>query len=168
MRVYTVHEPPGLRGRGAAAAQRIAVVKDGFCWPALFIAPFWLIYHRMWLVLLGYLAASIAFEALSMQLGLDSFAAGLAGLLFALYFALEANNLRRWHLGRKGYVLRAVATGRTRAECERRFFAGWLAAGEGDGKDDGAVPYVPPPSPATSVSTGGSGVIGLFPEPGRR
>jgi hypothetical protein len=162
MRVYTVHEPPGLRGHGAAAAQRIVFVKDGFCWPALFVAPLWLIYHRMWLVLLGYLAASIVLEALATGLGPESFAAGLPGLLFALYFALEANNLRRWHLSRKGYALRAVTAGRDRAECERRFFAGWLAD-----EDDEAAPYVPPPSPAPVPPTGG-GVIGLFPEPGGR
>lgn len=162
MRVYTVHEPPGLRGRGAAAAQQIVFVKDGFCWPALLFAPIWLIYHRMWLVLLGYLAASIALEAASVQFGQESVAAGLLGLLFALYFALEANNLRRWHLARKGYVLRAVSAGHDRAECERRFFAGWLTAGEDD-----AAPYVPPPSPSP-VPPHGGGVIGLFPEPGRR
>ena len=46
-------------------ADRLAFVKDGFSWPALFVPLLWLIYHRMWieLIVLGlvYLALRSAF-----------------------------------------------------------------------------------------------------------
>ena len=53
MAVYTVHEPP-LRGAPAPDPERFVFVRDGFSFWALLFGPLWMLRHRMWLVLLGY------------------------------------------------------------------------------------------------------------------
>ena len=54
MSVYTVHEPPRRAGAAAADVERFAFVRDGFSWWAFLLAPLWMLRHRMWLVLIGY------------------------------------------------------------------------------------------------------------------
>jgi hypothetical protein len=164
MKIFTVHEPASLEGRGEAAARRIAFVKEGFSWPAFLIAPVWLVYHRMWLTLLGFLAAGVGLAGLERWLAPGSSLSATIEFALLLLFALEANNLRRWELQRRGYRMRTIVSGRDREECERKFFAGWLAEAPATPaqtvRSSGSTPPAVPPAP--------SGVIGMFPEPGGR
>lgn len=164
MTVYTVHEPAGLKGRSDAAARHIAFVKEGFCWPAFLIAPIWLVYRRMWWVLLGFLAVGVALGGLELWLGRGSALSSIVEIVLLLLFALEANNLRRWELRRRGNRLRAVVAGRDREECERKFFSTWLAERSAPRPD--STPATAPTSVAPAPAP--SGVIGMFPEPGER
>jgi hypothetical protein len=161
MALYTVHVPASPGG-AAADPLDFVFVKDGFCWPALFIPVFWLIFRRLWLVLLIYLAALAVLAVLGSFAG-DTASSALI-VLFALYFALEANGLRRWTIERRGGRLIGVVEARSREEAERRFFAAWVGAAA-----PAAVPPVtapprmaPPPPPAP----GAPEVVGLFPAPG--
>ena len=43
-----------------------------------------------------------------------------------LLIGLEADTLRRWALERRGWRTLGSVTGKTAAECERRFFETWL------------------------------------------
>ena len=43
-----------------------------------------------------------------------------------LLIGFEADTLRRWALDRSGWRMLGSVSGRTVAECERRFFDGWL------------------------------------------
>ncbi len=155
MRVYTVHEPPGEL-TPEARAERAAFVKEGFCWPALFIAPIWLLYHRMAWGFLGYLVLSLLVGALAARLPAG---AGTAlSLLFAVWFALEANALRRWSLARGGWRMVGVAAGRTQDEAECVFY-----------RRRDTAPRTParPPAGAGARRIAETDYIGLFPEHGR-
>lgn len=160
MRAFTVHAPQ-KEGSPLERAERMAFVKDGFSWPALFVPLLWLPWHRMWTVLLGWLAiiAAIVLAGRFVPAG-DSYA-GLAAIVFAVLFALEANALRRWSLGRKGWRFIGVAVGRDRDEAEYRFFTRWAA--DADHASSGPVPsrFAATPRPAR----GDEPVIGLFPKP---
>lgn len=164
MTIYTVHEPAGLTGRRFEDAARLVFVRDGFCWPALVIPVLWLLYRRMWLILLVYIVVAIVFEWVARVYG-EPLILSLTGLAFALLFALVANDLRRWHLSRKGYRMRAVTGGRDLEECERKFFSEWLA-------ETPAPTHIPAQgneaSAAARLPDTGPGVIGVFPEPGGR
>jgi len=162
MKVFTVHEPAGLKGRGDAAARRVVFVKEGFCWPAFLIAPVWLVYRRMWLVLLGFLASGVALTGLERWLRPETSLITVVEIALLLLFALEANNLRRWNLRRCGYRMSAVVTGRDREECERSFFATWLV--EMPAGPERAVSRTVPSAVAHATPS----VIGMFPEPGDR
>ena len=157
MRVYTVHEPPG-EPSPEARAERTAFVKEGFCWPALFIAPVWLLYRRMGWGFLGYLVLSLLVGALAVRL--PAGAGTAVSLLFALWFALEANSLRRWSLARRNWRMVGVAAGRTRDEAERAFFL----------RREGAAQKAPArvsAAPRRPIESDDQAVIGLFPERGR-
>ena len=160
--IYTVHLP--ARTGKESGVDEAVFVKDGFSWPALVIAPLWLLYHRMWLVLLGYLVILVGFSWLAEPLA-EPAQSGIM-ILFAIWFALEANNFRRWTMEGTGWSFIGVATGRDRLDAEHEFFAGEanLAAP--------AAPVSPvPPSPPDRLAsprppqTPQTPVVGLFPEP---
>jgi len=61
MAVYTVHEPRSTAGIGAPPEpERFVFVRDGFSFWALLLGPLWMLRHRMWLVLLGYIVVVAA------------------------------------------------------------------------------------------------------------
>jgi hypothetical protein len=163
MRIYTVHAPPAGR-RDPDDPTRFAFIKEGFCWPALVIPVLWLIFRRLWLVLILFLAASAVLGALS-----DRVADPVAGVVFlaaVFLFALEANGLCRWTLERRGWRLVGVAEGRSLREAELRFFPAYVAAG---GRIPGPAVAPPPPAapaPPTGKAPEPAPVVGLFPTPG--
>jgi hypothetical protein len=168
MAIFTVHAPRMPDGVAADPAA-LVFVKDGFSWPALFIPAVWLIWHRLWLTLLIWLVAAVVLSILSGLAGSDASTAVM--VLFAFWFALEANGFRRWTLERRGYVLAGVIDGRTLEEAERRWF-GEAQAGD---RADPSPPAPPPPAPSAAAPRHAPpspraepGIVGLFPAPGHR
>jgi hypothetical protein len=163
MTVYNVLAPPLRDGETAPDPLGYVLVKEGFCWPALFVPGLWLLFRRMWLIFLLYLAFVVA------SMVADDMIANVIGvltLLVHLLLGLEGNNLRRWTLERRGYALAGIAEGRNRDEADIRFFADWpdvVATGPSAGT---AVETAKPaPEPASPEQ---GGVVGLFPAPGGR
>jgi hypothetical protein len=168
MSVYTVHEPPSRAGTAASDVERFAFVRDGFSWWAFLFAPLWMLRHRMWLVLIGYVVIAAAIEVPVKLSGAPGFAASIIGLLLGLLVGLEAGTLRRFTLSRRGWKNLGVVSGDDREDAERRFFDAWLQ------RTSSASGGPPAPTPgSTSVAPRwrgplGPDVIGLFPEPGAR
>jgi len=126
MQAYTVHEPPSPPADRVDRAERLVFIRDGYSWSAAIFAPLWLLAHRLWWPLLGYilLIGGLEFAARAWPAG-----AGQLGLLVAalhLIIGFEANTLRRWDLDRRGWQNLGVVTGRNGEESERRFFDIWL------------------------------------------
>ncbi|MEX2318708.1 MAG: DUF2628 domain-containing protein, partial [Bauldia sp.] len=142
MAIYTVLAPAARDGEAASDPMKTVFVKDGYSWPALFFAVVWMIYRRMWLMLVLYVAVGLAAGFIAQRAGGD--VAGFALVIAHVLFALEANNLRRWTLERRGFRLVGVAEGRNIEEAEIGYFAG-LEAGE-----PAVVPLPTPPTPPTS------------------
>lgn len=171
MKAFTVHMPPDLSGD--AAAERAAFIKDGFCWPALFIPLLWLLWRRLWLVLIAYLLAVSAIGAVQTIAGEG--AATIILIAFAFFFAAEANNARRWSLRRRGWTQAGEAFGRDHGEAEIRYFVGREQRGDGDRGQSSSSPAfatkaVWAPTVAAASVTGpgidpdAAGILGLFPE----
>jgi len=179
MTLYTVHAPRGPEGAAPDPAG-LVFVKDGFCWPALFIPLVWLVWRRLWLVLLFYVVGALALSTVSGLAG--GTASLLVMLLFALWFALEANGLRRWTLERTGRPIVGVVEGETLLAAERRWFA--AADGPPPAVRPAASPRPapsappsataaakispPPPPPPPPPRSAEPGIVGLFPSPGGR
>ncbi|WP_128290440.1 DUF2628 domain-containing protein [Afifella aestuarii] len=167
---YTVHLPP--EKEGVDGALRAVFIKDGMNWPALLIPFLWLLYRRMWLPLLLYLVASGAIAVLGFRFG--EAAAQWCGLLFAILFALEANNLRRWSLSRRGWREAGAASGRSEDEAAIRFFGGREDEFAAPAPTTASRPVVPEVAPARPRGRPWSAagdrdtpeVMGLFPERG--
>ena len=165
MPLYTVFAPPPKPGESAPDPLRFVFVKDGFCWPALFIPELWLLARRMWLVLVLYIAATLALSLIGERVGGPLPWVALA--LMHLLLALEGNGLRRWKLSALGYAFIGVAEGR-RSDAELRFFSQWRPPAPPDEPaDSGRVPPAAPPSQPVLDSMAESGtIVGLFPAPG--
>jgi hypothetical protein len=172
MAIYTVLAPAARGDEARPDPFGTVFVKDGFCWPALFIPLLWLIYRRMWLVLVLYLAAAAALTLAFRGTGGDGDFGGLILLALHVLFALEANNLRRWTLERNGYRMVGLAEGRNLEEAEVRFFS--RAEAPDPLVTVPSLPPIPPtpPLPPTPTRMGpmppsaeAGDVVGLFPAP---
>ncbi len=126
MRTYTIHERPDPAADRVDRAEALVFVKDGFSWAAALFAPLWLIVHRLWWPLLGYVVLSAALQLPQLLFTFDQRWLGLAALALNVLVGFEADSLRRWGLERRGWHTVGTVTGKTAAECERRFFDAWL------------------------------------------
>jgi len=126
MRTYTIHERPDPAADRVDRAEALVFVKDGFSWLAALFTPLWLIAHRLWWPLLGYVAISGAFQLVQLTVTFDQRWLGLAAFALNVLIGFEADTLRRWGLERRGWHTVGTVSGKTADECERRFFDGWL------------------------------------------
>ncbi len=172
MPVYTVHAPVN-GGADFRATDRFAFVRDGFHFWAFLFGPLWLVWHRLWLATIGWLVAVIVLALALGRLGAGSTAIFFAELVVALLVGFEAASIKRWTLSRQKYRQLDVVVADDEEAAEHRFFDRWAAS---QGGVSGGVSYDP-----ASVDRGGppptrhapkppplpgSGIIGLFPEPG--
>ena len=166
MPVFTVHEPPPRAGDALPDSGRFVFVRDGFSFWAFLAASLWMLWHRMWLVLVGYVIISVAVISLLAALGASHTALVLVGLLISILVGLEASTLRRFTLRRRGWRNIGIVSGDDLEDAERRFFDAWLR-----GTPSRRAPSVMPAPAAPAAMprvTQPPGVIGLFPEPGGR
>jgi len=121
MSTFIVMAPPEFDDVAGDPHQtdRLAFVPDRFSYLAFVFAIVWLLYHRMWLVLLGYLGLTLVIELLALAVNPD--AVGIVALLVALLFGFEAQALRRWSLERKGWRVVGIIDAQNKAEAELRF-----------------------------------------------
>jgi hypothetical protein len=160
MSVYTVHEPPLRRYEAATDPERFRFVRDGFAFWAFLLAPLWMLRHRMWLALIGYVVVVALMEGALHLVGASATARTFAVLALSLLVGIEAGTLRRFALGRRRWTNVGIVVGDDLEAAERRFFDAWV-------RSEGPVaamtrPAGTPPRHAHPSSD----VIGLFPEPG--
>jgi len=118
MRLYTVH----MRRPTLDPLRDVRLVKDGFCWPAFFFSSVWALWHRLWLVAAGLLAAELLVDGALVFSGADEWVQAAVTIGFAVLTGLLANDLRRWTLFRRGYLEVAVVSGDDQDAAERRFW----------------------------------------------
>jgi hypothetical protein len=157
MRFYTVHAPSG-----DPQPDRFAFVKDGFSWPAFFVPILWILWHRMWLTLIGYIIFVLVIAWIGRLAG-DPYVT-MAAIAGAIILGFEGNTIRRLSLENRGWRDIGESFGRNLEEAEARFFSGWselspvqregllASAGYASGSD----------TPASDQP-----ILGLFPEPER-
>src|ERR1700759_2060947 len=101
MKIYTVHVPVLRDGEVSPNPDRVRFVRDGFHFWAFLLGPLWMIWNRLWLVLVLYLVVIAALFAGLPALGVSSPAQSIVGLLIAVLIGCEAGSLRRWSLRRR-------------------------------------------------------------------
>ena len=164
MKIYTVHEPDPRKDEVAPDPERVRFVRDGFYFWAFLLGPLWMLWHRLWLVLLIYVVGTAAVQWGLFALGMSAAVKFAVGFLIALLVGWEGGSLRRWSLRRRWTEVGVVAA-RDLEEAERRFFEAW----SGDKVPAVTSPphrpslYVPPP--ASPVAPSSPDVLGLFPQP---
>jgi hypothetical protein len=132
---YSVHEPTPPARDLAERADAFEMVSSGFGWGAAVFGPLWLLVHRLWRALAGYLIIGFGIELLAMATRIGGpMHAGL-WLLLSVGLGLMAPGLLRTGLERRGYREVAIVSGRDREECEHRFLQSFFPAGEPSATD---------------------------------
>ncbi|MGO9396793.1 MAG: DUF2628 domain-containing protein [Xanthobacteraceae bacterium] len=162
MSVYTVHEPPLRAADAAPNPERFAFVRDGFYFWAFLLTPLWLLWHRLWLVLLIYLVVTFGLEQAMYHAGVASVGRSFVLLLISFLIGLEAATLRRFTLTRRGWKNVGIVGGTDAEAAERRFFDAWIGTEPGGSSGPAVAPPLPP-APASASHT--PHIVGLFPEP---
>lgn len=126
MLTYTVHEPPNPPADRVDRAESLVFVKDGFSWAATLFGPFWMLAHRLWWPLLAYVVASVCLQLVQWLTAVGPNWGMLAGIALNVLVGLEAGAIRAWSLDRRDWRNLGSVTGKTLAECERRFMESWL------------------------------------------
>jgi len=163
MRLYTVLLRPD--GRAEAALERAVFVRDGFHFWAFLLGPLWCLWHGLWLAALAVIVLSGALIAIGAALQLSPEMQFLPQLVLAIIVGLEAGNLRRFGLRRRGFLERGSVAARDLAEAEAIFFADAASPGPGPGPEP--QPPAQPATPQPGFSKSGARdeeVVGLFPE----
>ena len=162
MPTFTVHEPPPRKNESVSSPERFVFVRDGFYFWAFLLAPLWLLVHRLWLTLIGFVVLTGAFNVALYFVGAPASVKFIASFLIALLIGFEAATLWRWALTRRGWKAVGFIVGEDAEMAERRFYAAWANRADTDAE-------LPEPKYAKPVLRGApspSDVIGLFPEPG--
>jgi Protein of unknown function (DUF2628) len=156
MPAFAVFEPPMRAGRLATHhTDRFVFLRERFSLAAFLFGALWMIWRRLWLVLIIYVIVLGLIEFGLRRIGIASQARYTVYFIVALLVGMEASSLRRWTLLRRGWRDRGVVIADDLEMAERRFF------------DSQSVDRtMPPPPPYAPTSSSGTGVIGLFPEPG--
>jgi len=161
MAIYTVHVPP--TETSAPNPERFIFVRDGFSFWAFLLAPLWMLWHRLWLVFVGYLALAVLLQIGLHLIGASAVVTFTAGALLALLVGFEAATLRRLTLARRRWKNIGTVVGDDGEAAERRFFDAWL---RGELRRSASA-IAPGASGAVAAgATRASEIIGLFPEPG--
>jgi Protein of unknown function (DUF2628) len=167
MIVFTVHEPPDAPADRIDRAEKLEFIRDGFTPLAAGIPPLWMALNKLWIVLLLYLLVWTGLGLLLSKLGVDKGLIGLISIAANIVIGFEADSLKRWTLGRRGWAEVGTVTGKNRAECERRFFDGWLveqpllrrsmvAGGNATPNTSPRAPKLLTPVPAAPVASAGA------------
>jgi hypothetical protein len=161
MAVYTVHEPPPRRRQERRGPEHFALVRDGFHFWAFLVPPLWMLWRRLWLALLGFVALTAAVQYALHAFGAPDRVRFWTQFLLAVLVGLEAGTLRRWTLRRRGWREAGIVSGDRLETAERRFFAAWTQQAQ-------SAPAVPPSvaSSARYAPPPQSEIVGLFPAPG--
>src|SRR5262245_13018037 len=150
MLTFTVHERPNPPSDRLDRAEGLIFVRDGFSWSAALFTPLWLLVHRLWLPLLGYLVVAGLIEAAGQSGFVHSGWAALVAVSLNLLIGFEAGTLRRRSLDRRGWRALGSVSGRNAEDCERRFFDMWLPA----------QPVLAQPAAASAAPGAGGGPSG--------
>lgn len=163
MQTYTVHEPRVPPEEVEERAAALVFVKEGFSFWTLIFPALWFLFHGLWRGLFYYLVLAGGLMAGLTQIGASEQVIAWGGLVLNLIFAFEARDIHRASLERRGYVLKAVVSGRNLQECERRYLMEWLPQAQRD-RERAAQ------QAAASASTEGGPapvpIIGMFPSHG--
>ncbi len=167
MSIYTVHEPPPKASESMPDPDRFVFVRDGFAFWAFLLTPLWMLWHRLWLVFVGYVAVAVALQVGLVLIGASSTVRIIVAVLLSLLIGFEAATLRRFTLSRRRWRNVGVVVGDDLESAERRFFDAWIRHPDVDGPGGGMQPSAQRPAAAVARRPPTSPeVIGLFPEPG--
>ena len=122
MQTYTIYAPIDENRPLIERAMNYQFIKEGFSlWAALF-GPLWLLAKGLWLETLAFFAAAIGLTLILQLIGFNEAAISAAMTGTTIIFGFFARDIERLHYERSGFKLISVVNGKTKDECEARYF----------------------------------------------
>ena len=122
MQTYTIYAPIDENRPLIERAMNYQFIKEGFSlWAALF-GPLWLLAKGLWLETLAFFAAAIGLTLILQLIGFNEAAISAAMTGTTIIFGFFARDIERLHYERSGFKLISVVNGKTKHECEARYF----------------------------------------------
>jgi hypothetical protein len=159
MPAFAILEPPAYQHAAIEHAERIIFLPERFSLGAFLFGPLWMIWRRLWVVLIIYLVGAGLIAYGLRLLGINWIAVGLVFGLIHLLIGLDATSLVRWTRLRHGWRECGIVIADDLDMAERRFFDNRTAP-------PARPSSVPAAGPVPAAQTSHPDVIGLFPEPG--
>jgi hypothetical protein len=157
MPAFTILEPPAYQQAAIEDADRFIFLPERFSLWAFLFAPLWMIWRRLWVVLIVYLVG-IGLIAYGLRLlSVDWSAVAVVFALIHLLIGLDATSLVRWTRVRHGWRECGIVIADDLDMAERRFFHNMMALRS----RPSSVPAAGLPAAQTHPD-----IVGLFPEPG--
>lgn len=168
MTTFLAMVPPEAGGkiRTSSDVDRLVLVPDKFSYGAFAFSILWFLYHRLWMLFLGYLAVTLVLEIIAIQVG--GAATVAVTFVISLFLGFEAQNLRRWSLERQGWKVVHHVVAANAEEAEARVLqhaALGMASPEPAVSTDPVAPAKPNP---IIPRVGTEKVVGLSLGPDRR
>ncbi len=116
-KIYTVHVNP----EKPDPADRVELVREGFTVWAFLFHVFWLLYNRLWLATLGYMAILMCLMLFAEAFHISQISFGMLQLFMQVTLGFVAHDLRRSKLRRRGYVMESVVAAETELNAQRRY-----------------------------------------------
>jgi len=163
MPTFAILEPRPYRHTASEQTDGFIFLLEKFSVGAFLFGPLWMIWRRLWLILILYLVG-VGFIGYGLRLlGIGWPTVAIVLVLGHLLLGLEATSLVRWTRIRHGWRECGVVIADDLDMAERRFF-------DNRGAFRPAANPVPAPPPghlpAAQVGPSHPDIIGLFPEPG--
>lgn len=122
--IYTVHIDPSKPN----SVEKAVFVREGFNFFAFIFVILWALYHRMWLVVLGMAIMAGLFAWVEEAKVLDKVSLAILQLAFQAIIGFYGNDLRRWWLSRRGYIMTDVVVSDNELRAQQRYFDRVLTA----------------------------------------
>ena len=117
-KIFNVYEKP----EAAEPTERVELVREGFSFFAFALNVFWLIFNRMWWVLLGYLVVLVGVMGAAEMLHVSETSRMLMQVGINLLLGFHAYDLQGWVLKRRGYRLGGVLVAESELSAQRRYY----------------------------------------------
>lgn len=116
-RIYTAH----VNAEKADPADRVEIVREGFAFWAFLFHIFWLLYNRLWLATLGYIAILAMLMYLAQAFHLSEISVGFLQLWLQVMLGFTAHDLQRAKLRRGGYEMESIIVADSDLSAQRRY-----------------------------------------------
>lgn len=122
--IYTVHIDPSKTN----PVEKAVFVREGFNLFAFIFGVFWALYHRMWLIAIALAIVVVSFGLAEEAKALDMVSLTILQIAFNIFIGLQGNDLRRWWLSKRGYIMSDVVVSDNELRAQQRYFDRILAA----------------------------------------
>lgn len=124
MKIYTVHVKTGA----VNAHEGPVFVREGFNMPAFLLTLFWALYQRMWVHALAIFLANAMLMTLVRMHFMSADSIGIVQLAMNIMIGFHANDWKRAHLAKQGYITADISAADSLLRAEQRYFERYMAA----------------------------------------